>query len=393
MMQKHRQTRKIALVFFCLLLTRGLFSFEVDATVDFRKTDQGVELDVQNQEPFDVFLFVDFSLVAYTSSVPLPAVLRVPTGASQSLLILSKVEGSRRYSYRVNYNFFFADPMDANPDPYLYYFPYEHGTAHRVGQGWNGRFSHYGQNQYAVDFNMDEGTEVYAARDGVVVSLKEDSNRGGPSQAYAKFTNFVLIKHSDNTFANYVHLKQNGVLVEKGEQVSVGDLIALSGFTGVASGPHLHFDLRIPSLEGTMKSIPFLFRGKDDVSIEPKTGRTYYAYLPGGSGFVEVRGKDIDISAYEDFSRILDKTFPGMTVKIREENYDDRLLLFIGNGNTFPIEVTVTLSLQNLQSSKGNRLNIDLGAREERFLTVAIVQDLAKTYRLNSRIQYREISQ
>ncbi len=55
------------------------------------------------------------------------------------------------------------------------------------------------------------------------------------------YGNFVHIKINKNTYISYNHL--NKVLVKKGEFVTSGDIIALSGNTGASTGPHLHLSL------------------------------------------------------------------------------------------------------------------------------------------------------
>ncbi|MGB5556001.1 MAG: M23 family metallopeptidase, partial [Flavobacteriaceae bacterium] len=53
--------------------------------------------------------------------------------------------------------------------------------------------------------------------------------------------NRVVIMHDDNTYAHYMHLTKNGALVHSGDEVVQGDSIGLSGNTGLAGFPHLHF--------------------------------------------------------------------------------------------------------------------------------------------------------
>ena len=55
--------------------------------------------------------------------------------------------------------------------------------------------------------------------------------------------NFVFIQHSDGTVMHYMHLTQDGALVEVGDVVAQGDPIGLSGDTGGSIGPHLHVAL------------------------------------------------------------------------------------------------------------------------------------------------------
>lgn len=113
----------------------------------------------------------------------------------------------------------------------------------RVEQGYGGAFSHQDeQNRYAVDFAAPLGTDVIAARDGVVMQVENDFDRAGLNQEkYAGRANFVRIVHDDGTMALYAHLQERGVIVRMGQHVRAGQLIGRSGNTGFTSGPHLHF--------------------------------------------------------------------------------------------------------------------------------------------------------
>jgi murein DD-endopeptidase MepM/ murein hydrolase activator NlpD len=55
---------------------------------------------------------------------------------------------------------------------------------------------------------MPEGTPVYAAREGVIYSFKDDSNEGGPFANYEKKANYIIIKHNDGSFGCYWHLQK-----------------------------------------------------------------------------------------------------------------------------------------------------------------------------------------
>jgi murein DD-endopeptidase MepM/ murein hydrolase activator NlpD len=90
---------------------------------------------------------------------------------------------------------------------------------------------------------MDEGTEICASRAGVVVTVKEDSNKGGADISYMDFANRITVLNADGSFADYAHLRQNGAIVEKGDEVKAGQLIGYSGNTGWSTRPHLHFQV------------------------------------------------------------------------------------------------------------------------------------------------------
>ncbi|MBS1511433.1 MAG: M23 family metallopeptidase [Bacteroidetes bacterium] len=133
-------------------------------------------------------------------------------------------------------------PVAEQRDSYVYDLPYSKGVSYKVVQGYGGLFSH--TYTAAIDFEMPEGTEVCAARDGEVFAYKDNSSEGGPFSKYKDKANYLIIKHSDGSFGCYWHLQKNGVLVKKGK-VSKGQVIALSGSTGYVLAPHLHFSVKI----------------------------------------------------------------------------------------------------------------------------------------------------
>jgi len=122
---------------------------------------------------------------------------------------------------------------------FVYALPYERGTSPFIVQGYYGPFSH--KNRAALDFKMKRGTKILAARDGVVTRVKEDSDRGGWNRKYRSDGNNIVITHADGSRAGYWHLQHNGALVNVGDTVKQGQLIGLSGKTGYAAIPHLHF--------------------------------------------------------------------------------------------------------------------------------------------------------
>ncbi len=122
---------------------------------------------------------------------------------------------------------------------FVYQLPYEEGRSHLLVQGYFSRYSH--RNRAALDFKMKKGTNVLAARSGVVVRVKEDGNKGGWNKKYRPFGNMIVIQHEDNSRAGYWHLQYNGALVNVGDTVKQGQVIGLSGKTGYTLFPHLHF--------------------------------------------------------------------------------------------------------------------------------------------------------
>src|SRR5215213_11687386 len=60
---------------------------------------------------------------------------------------------------------------------YAYWLPYAEGTTHLLVQGYYSNYSH--KNRAALDFKMKPGTHIHAARDGIVVRVVEENDKGG----------------------------------------------------------------------------------------------------------------------------------------------------------------------------------------------------------------------
>lgn len=84
-----------------------------------------------------------------------------------------------------------------------------------------------------IDWAVPRGTAVFASSGGTVAKAGWGSGYG-----YV-----VYINHEDGRQTRYAHLSK--VLVKAGQKVKQGERIALSGNTGISSGPHLHFEILI----------------------------------------------------------------------------------------------------------------------------------------------------
>jgi murein DD-endopeptidase MepM/ murein hydrolase activator NlpD len=122
---------------------------------------------------------------------------------------------------------------------YVYSLPFAIEESHRLVQGYFSPYSH--KNRAALDFKMKKGTKIFAARNGVVVRVKKDGHRGGWNKKYRSEGNFIVIQHPDGSSAGYWHLQHDGAFIKVGDTVAQGQLIGLSGKTGYALFPHLHF--------------------------------------------------------------------------------------------------------------------------------------------------------
>lgn len=157
-----------------------------------------------------------------------------------------------------------------NDTSYIYWLPFEKGKKFFLIQGWQSNYSHKGE--LSLDFKMKTGTPIYAAREGIVTEVKEDSDRGGLKDEFLNEGNFVVIRHSDNSSAGYWHLQYNGALVSLGDSIKKGQLIGRSGNTGYSAFPHLHF--WVYSTPDNFKTIPTRFVTKKGIAYL-RPGRYY----------------------------------------------------------------------------------------------------------------------
>jgi murein DD-endopeptidase MepM/ murein hydrolase activator NlpD len=103
--------------------------------------------------------------------------------------------------------------------------------------------AHAGKLENAVDFVASENTIVLAAAPGTVTYVKDDSNIGGPSVNFWRYSNFISIKHQNEEYTRYDHLACGSSKVRVGEMVTAGQEIAKVGMTGFTYLPHLHFQV------------------------------------------------------------------------------------------------------------------------------------------------------
>ncbi len=120
-------------------------------------------------------------------------------------------------------------PANRKPDGYPVFLSPVAGMTHLLSPF--GRRD--GKPHEGIDIAAKEGTALQATAAGVVIYT--GSNMDGYGET-------LVVKHEENFYSVYAHLSQ--ILVKEGQKVAPGKIVARSGSTGRASGPHLHFELR-----------------------------------------------------------------------------------------------------------------------------------------------------
>ena len=87
------------------------------------------------------------------------------------------------------------------------------------------------EKHYGIDIALTSRTPIRSAENGVVFFAGDDS----------VFGKIAIIQHSNNISSIYGH--NDSLIVENGQQINRGQIIALSGNTGKSTAPHLHFGI------------------------------------------------------------------------------------------------------------------------------------------------------
>ena len=243
--------------------------------ISAEKVNDNFILYADNPEYSPVSVLLDLILENLKPDKENQKVFVIPEHTSHFKLVeLSRIEKLKAVRYSFRYKSIFGNVNSTAYDSsYKYDLPYKKGQGYLLFQGYNGQFTH--QNQNALDFQLPEGTDILAAREGVVVKVVQENTQSCPQKECQKFNNYVLVYHADGTFAVYNHIRFNGAAVKAGDKINKGDMIAYSGKTGWATGPHLHFECYLPSSEDR-KTIMTAFRIEDGSKSEYlKEGKTY----------------------------------------------------------------------------------------------------------------------
>ncbi len=96
----------------------------------------------------------------------------------------------------------------------------------------------YGPNPHkGVDMRAGCGQNVFAAASGTVIVASEGWNGG--------YGNYIMVDNGGGIVTVYAHLIEGGVLVSPGQAVGVGQNIGRAGSSGISTGCHLHYEVRI----------------------------------------------------------------------------------------------------------------------------------------------------
>jgi murein DD-endopeptidase MepM/ murein hydrolase activator NlpD len=265
------------LLFTALALCSNAAAGEKLVSITNKKANGVTSFFVQNLQSADVTVTIEAKLTNYKSEKPLPVTITIAPKSKVEAFTLTPMEAGKDANWSYTYFATWGNLVATHDDTFVYALPFASGEAYPVSQGFHGAYSHTGGDAFAIDFKMDEGTHVHAARGGLVVGSRDDSSVGGANKKFEWDANYVLIKHDDGTFGHYVHLQKGGNRVKVGDVVNAGDWIGRSGNTGHTTGPHLHFAV-FKAVDGkSRQTFPVRFNASGLMAATLKEGTTYRA--------------------------------------------------------------------------------------------------------------------
>lgn len=141
--------------------------------------------------------------------------------------------------------------------------PFPKEREYKIIQGFNGKFSHNSIfSKYAIDFSLKIGDTIASVDSGYVVGLIEKYKKFGTSKKWKENdkSNYITVYHPHSgLYSQYVHLDNNGGIIELGDYVEKGQPIGISGMTGYTTIEHLHFNVKIPTEKNGLISTEYKF--------------------------------------------------------------------------------------------------------------------------------------
>ncbi|HNP37315.1 MAG TPA: M23 family metallopeptidase [Woeseiaceae bacterium] len=203
----------------------------------------------------------------------------LPPSSRTDLLSLRKNVAVLASSISYEFEYMVGDPAAQPVMGTLYRVPFAVASNFPVTQAFPDTITHTTRDsRFAVDIAMPIGTDVFAARNGIVFSVSSNNFKSGTDlSADGPRANIVQILHDDGTYAIYAHLNWNSIRVKAGDYVTRGQYIADSGNTGFSSGPHLHFAV-LRNAGMNIVSVPLTFEGANESAVRPATGQVLFAY-------------------------------------------------------------------------------------------------------------------
>lgn len=252
--------KRLSVGFFSFFLLQNLCSQSVAVRTEIR--DSTIFIECENNLPTTITIH----FVSKVATLDVKEWHRLPAGEYGELFKIPQHEipEGKDFNDMIRIFYLIGDPNGVkHNDKYRYHFPFAKNKSSKIVQSYKGNFSHQSNHsRYAIDFKMEIGDTIYAAREGTAAWVVEHNAEGGNDRKFLDKANEIMIEHDDGSIAVYSHLAPEGSFVDIGDEIKLGQAIGICGLTGFTTTPHLHFVVRIIDKNGEPLAIPTLFERK-----------------------------------------------------------------------------------------------------------------------------------
>jgi hypothetical protein len=200
-------------------------------TVDYNRTESGVEISARNQSDSPQIVMVNLTVLENLSSPYGSSIITtVYPNSTTSICKLSPInkEQSTNFNYTTQY---IAGTTEVKFDPNaIYLLPVRPSSSTRVGTVTS--VEKYIKKEatdkvLGYSFETEQNDTIYATRKGIVWDI-DDSKEDYGGEFFKSAQNKLYIYHKDGTIAQYTRIKQHSALVKNGDKVEAGQPIALA---------------------------------------------------------------------------------------------------------------------------------------------------------------------
>jgi murein DD-endopeptidase MepM/ murein hydrolase activator NlpD len=170
-----------------------------------------------------------------------------------------------------------------------------------------------------TDFPAPAHTPIYAVAAGTVVKSKVS---GHPSGGYGEF---IQIDHGDGIHSLYAHMSSGTRKVKVGDRVSPGQHIGGVGTTGLSTGNHLHFEIRV---NGKFVD-PMKYIKNSSVVFKPSPNnfKAYHVVRPGDTLWKIAKDHNMTLDQLRALNKIKSHLiFPGQKIKIVDYKKEEAIV-------------------------------------------------------------------
>lgn len=210
-----------------------------------RNSDNSVTFSYKKTSPGSSFVIINFDQLSNTTDEK--EIRKTIKGFTGNLTTLKPIDENQGISFSYSYASIKGDYKATPEHDFKYVLPFKKGkTIKALDLNYLGKkFGNKApKNWRSFQFLTKPNDTVFASRKGVVVQLQNELNPDAVKEyGFRSNSNYVIIEHSDGTFAKYDVLKKNSVMVKLGQKIYPSMPLAITGSYDKPENSQLRFSI------------------------------------------------------------------------------------------------------------------------------------------------------